>query len=176
MAKKHRVEFIREETIQVAPKTPGRGGSEAQVFPVGTILEVNDASLNFWRQRGCIKVLRDKPSPLNAFGTSIPTDEPCEVEQWTKKSVKAAFEAALRAHDDGDNQSLIKTLSSLDIDNMNDALFDLPDDSHIVLSAAIEDSKNGVLHGSLAEIIDAIRDAHDVTLAPSQRKRVRTAS
>lgn len=172
---KIRIEFVKPAQVERAPKDPKKGGFEIEKIPVGTIKEVSPASVNFWNARGCIRVLGPVQAvPVRAFG-GAPVSEGNQSEgpeQYTKKQVKAILEAAIKAHNDNLPDVFLNTLAGLDLARAEDALTDLPSDSAVLFIAAVQDAKVGMLHGNPSEIFEAVLDAHDVTLAPSQRKRV----
>lgn len=89
-----RVKFIAEGKVEKARADGKRGGFSTVTIPVGTVMEVDAATLQFWSVRNCIEFLGTVESTLAVSEPStLVVPEPASTE--TPRPLKAPLQRAL---------------------------------------------------------------------------------
>lgn len=177
MPAKYRIRFTKAQKVEQAPPE-GKGGYVVKHIPLGTEMEVNDASLAFWQARNSIELLGrvEETRSVSPFGQQPYQPQPPAKEEatpFTKTALKPVLDALLASFDKGEQAALIAGLAALQLPLIENALVDLPQDQKMLLETAITDAGNGALLVNTIELRDVLLDALDVLLPPSRRTRVK---
>jgi hypothetical protein len=171
---RYRVRFIREAQVERAHADKSRGGYWIEKIPAGTVKEVNEASLRFWRARDAVEVIEKLPEGNPLVMDSVPTvtDSVPLVTRITKAEIRRQAVEAANALTEAKESVLLKHLEFLTIDDVLELLPDINPDSVVILGAALADLQaTGQLHVHPQELSEALVDVEMQTKPPSMRRK-----
>lgn len=168
-AKSFRIKFLRPAQIEKAPADPRKGGFDVELIPVGTVMNVNEASYRYWKSRVSIELL-DKPE-----GRRYPVEQETEPVVFgvteeralpSKTSIRRAAQTARKALNGNDLPLARESIAYIARDVTLEVV-PIKDDDWEVLTAARE----SVLSVHFDELIEVLRDLEDLLAPPSQKRR-----
>jgi hypothetical protein len=172
---RYRVRFIRDAQVERAHSDKKRGGFWLEIIPVGTVKEVNEASLRFWYARGAVEIIEKLPE-RNPFELPIVDDPAPVVTRITKAEIRRQAVEASNALSlltgPIDTAALLKHLEFLTIEDVLELLPEINSDSVVVLRAALADLQaTGQMHVHPQELAEALADVEMQTRPPSMRRK-----